>query len=129
MVYLKIQPYKLKSLAKRVNQKLKPRYYGPYEIEQRIGFVAYKLKLPLDSRVHSVFHASLLKESIAPTVGFQPLPACLNDEMVPRGDSEVAQEVRRNDRGEAEVLIKWKGLPELLGISAEDQKGVSKFPP
>lgn len=33
MVYLKIQPYKLKSLAKRVNQKLSPRYYGPYEIE------------------------------------------------------------------------------------------------
>ncbi|CAJ2641126.1 unnamed protein product [Trifolium pratense] len=50
MVYLKIQPYKLKSLAKRMNQKLSPRFYGPYEIEQKIGAVAYKLKLPEDNR-------------------------------------------------------------------------------
>lgn len=56
MVFLKIQPYKLKSLAKRVNQKLSPRYYGPYEIERKVGAVAYKLKLPPDSKVHPVFH-------------------------------------------------------------------------
>ena len=31
-VYLKLQPYRLRSLAKRINQKLSPRYYGPYEI-------------------------------------------------------------------------------------------------
>jgi hypothetical protein len=49
MVYPKIQPYKLKSLAKTMNQKLSPRFYGPYEIEQKIGAVAYKLKLPEDS--------------------------------------------------------------------------------
>jgi hypothetical protein len=49
MVYPKIQPYKLKSLAKRMNQKLSPRFYGPYEIGQKIGAVAYKLKLPEDS--------------------------------------------------------------------------------
>lgn len=56
MVYLKIQPYKMKSLAKRINQKLSPRYYGPYEIEKKIGPVAYQLKLPSDSKVHPIFH-------------------------------------------------------------------------
>lgn len=79
MVYLKIQPYKLKSLAKRINQKISPRYYGPYEIEKKIGTVAYQLKLPPDSKVHPMFHASLLKKSVAPTVECQPLPACMNE--------------------------------------------------
>lgn len=68
MVHLKIQPYKLKSLAKRVNQKLSPRYYGPFEIGKKISPVAYQLKLPEESKVHPVLYASLLKKSIAPTV-------------------------------------------------------------
>lgn len=45
MIFLKIQPYKMKSLAKRINQKLSPRYHGPYEIEKRNRPVAYQLKL------------------------------------------------------------------------------------
>ena len=45
-VFLKIQPYKLKSLAKRQNQKLSPRYYGPFEVLEKVGSVGYKLLLP-----------------------------------------------------------------------------------
>jgi len=45
-VYLKIQPYRMKSLAKKINQKLSPRFYGPFEVLERIGQVAYKLQLP-----------------------------------------------------------------------------------
>ncbi|KAI5416668.1 hypothetical protein KIW84_041625, partial [Lathyrus oleraceus] len=80
MVFLKIQPYKLKKLAKRVNQKLSPRFYGPYEILQKLGAVAYKLKLLEDTRVHPVFHVSLLKKAVAPNVEPQPLPSCMNEE-------------------------------------------------
>ena len=43
MVYLKIQPYRLKSLATRVNKKLSPRYYGPFEVVETITKVVYKL--------------------------------------------------------------------------------------
>lgn len=32
MVFLKIQPYKLKKVTKRLNQKLSPRFYGPYKV-------------------------------------------------------------------------------------------------
>ena len=42
-VYVKLCPYRKQSLAKRLNEKLSPRYYSPYTILQHIGKVAYKL--------------------------------------------------------------------------------------
>jgi hypothetical protein len=113
MVYLKIQPYKLQKLAKRFNQKLSPRYYGPYEILERVGAVAYRLKLPEDSRVHPVFHASLLKKAITAGVETQPLPDCMNESWQLELGPEEARDTRVNENGELEVLVKWQGLPEF----------------
>ncbi|CAJ2633359.1 unnamed protein product [Trifolium pratense] len=113
MVYLKIQPYKLQKLAKRFNQKLSPRYYGPYEILERVGAVAYKLKLPADSRVHPVFHASLLKKAVSANVETQPLTTCMNENWQLEPGPEEARDSRVNDKGELEVLVKWEGLPEF----------------
>ena len=67
-VYLKLQPYRLKSLAKKLNEKLSPRFDGPYQISKVIGKVAYQLNLPPASKVHPVFHVSLLKKAIAHAV-------------------------------------------------------------
>ena len=45
--------------------KLSPRYIGPFEILSRVRDVAYELPLPLDlSKVHNIFHASLLRKFI-----------------------------------------------------------------
>ncbi|GJU97392.1 putative reverse transcriptase domain-containing protein [Tanacetum coccineum] len=46
--------------------KLAPRYVGPFEILERIGPVAYRLRLPKElSGVHDTFHVSNLKKYLA----------------------------------------------------------------
>ncbi|GJZ54666.1 putative reverse transcriptase domain-containing protein [Tanacetum coccineum] len=46
--------------------KLAPRYVGPFEIVERVGPVAYRLKLPQElSCVHDTFHVSNLKKCLA----------------------------------------------------------------
>lgn len=59
-VWIKLQPYVQTSVAQRASHKLAFRYFDPYEVESKIGSVAYKLKLPTTSSVHPVFHVSLL---------------------------------------------------------------------
>ena len=41
--------------------KFAPKYMGPFKGLERIGQVAYKLELPVTTRIHSVFHVSLLQ--------------------------------------------------------------------
>jgi len=79
-VYLKLHPYRMKSLATIPNQKLAARFYGTFEVFERVGAVAYKLSLPETSKIHPVFHVSLLKQSIGFSLEPQPLPATLTKE-------------------------------------------------
>jgi hypothetical protein len=57
-VFLKLQPSVQSSLAPHANQKLSFKYFGPFEIFDRVGAVAYKLKLPNHCTIHLVFHVS-----------------------------------------------------------------------
>ena len=68
LVYLKLQPHLQSSVASRGNHKLSFRFYGPYQIMQKVGTVAYKLALPESSRIHPVVHVSQLKKHIPPAV-------------------------------------------------------------
>ncbi|CAN6685973.1 unnamed protein product [Malus baccata var. baccata] len=63
-VFLKLSPWRgVVRFGKR--GKLSPRYIGPYEITERIGEVAYRLEFPSElSKVHNVFHVSMLRHYI-----------------------------------------------------------------
>ncbi|GJW65779.1 putative reverse transcriptase domain-containing protein [Tanacetum coccineum] len=64
-VMLKVSPWKgVIHFGKK--GKLAPRYVGPFEILERIGPVAYRLRLPEElSGVHDTFHVSNLKKCLA----------------------------------------------------------------
>ncbi|GKA05793.1 hypothetical protein Tco_0684913 [Tanacetum coccineum] len=63
-VLLKVLPWKgVERFGKK--DKLAPRYVGPFEILERIGLVAYRLRLPEElNSVHDTFHVSNLKKCL-----------------------------------------------------------------
>ena len=107
MVYLKLQPYRHKSLAVRPNEKLAPRFYGPFEVEDKVGLVAYKLCLPPSARIHPVFHVSQLKKSVSPYVAIHPFPQMLTEELEMRVTPEDVIRKRKLTDGSVDVLVKW----------------------
>ena len=65
LVFLKVSPMKgVMRFGKK--GKLAPRYIGTFEIRSKIGEVAYRLVLPPElSRIHPVFHVSMLRKYIS----------------------------------------------------------------
>ena len=81
-VFLKLSPWKgVVRFGKR--GKLNPRYIGPFEIVERIGPVAYRLDLSEEfSRVHNVFHISMLRKYIPdPSHALEALDIELRDNL------------------------------------------------
>ncbi|GKD91819.1 hypothetical protein Tco_1371656, partial [Tanacetum coccineum] len=78
-VYLKLRPYRQRSVANRNNVKLAPRYFGPFDIVEKVGKLAYKLKLPDIASIHPVFHVSQLKKAIGDYKVVPNLPTGLNE--------------------------------------------------
>ncbi|KAL4025181.1 hypothetical protein IC575_013559 [Cucumis melo] len=111
-VFLRIRPYRQLSVRSRRNEKLAPRFFGPYKIVERIGPVAYRLQLPESSKIHPVFHVSQLRKMVGQHEGSQPTIQFVDENYVWKSDPEVAVEYRETVAGQWEVLVCWKGLPK-----------------
>jgi hypothetical protein len=130
-VFLRLQPYKQMSLKKsKKDNKLSPKYYGPYKVLQKIVTMAYKLELHASSRVHPVFHVSCLKKVIGNKIPVQTILPELNKEGKIILEPEVATETRirqRRNQSISEYLIKWKNLP-AEDSTCEDEHFIQKHP-
>ncbi|KAJ0556778.1 putative nucleotidyltransferase, Ribonuclease H [Helianthus annuus] len=81
-VLLKVSPWKgVARFGKR--GKLNPRYIGPFEVLDKVGTVAYRLKLPDElSGVHDTFHVSNLKKCLADETLIIPADEiCIDDKL------------------------------------------------
>ena len=80
-VFLRLQPYKQMSLKQaQKDNKLSPKYYGPYKALQNIHTMTYKLELPSSSQVHPIFHVSWLKKVIGDKIPVQTIFTELDEE-------------------------------------------------
>jgi len=115
LVYLRLQSYRQAYIKKSGAEKLKPRFYGPYEVQRRIGEVAYKLKLPSERKIHNVFHVSCLKRALGQhVVAIEDIPRVFEQGhliLIPEEVLEVRVKQLRN-KDVKEYLVKWKNLGE-----------------
>jgi len=92
---------------------LTSRYYGPYQIEEQIGTVAYRLKLPTQARIHPAFHVSLLKKKIGDetvdTIDLPPMTAAGEMLIEPEAILDTCW-IKKGSRFVEEILVKWKHL-------------------
>jgi hypothetical protein len=63
-VWFRLLHRQTQSLAAGVRGKLGPKYAGPYQVLQRIGQVAYRLRLPDNAQIHDVFHVGSSSPSV-----------------------------------------------------------------
>ena len=109
-VFLKLSPRK-GVVRFRKQGKLNPRYIGPFEIVDGIGPVAYRLDLPEEfSRVHNVFHISMLRKYIPDSSHVLETPEIeLRDDL-----SYEEQPVQILGREEKEICNKTVSLVKVL---------------
>ncbi|MCI13821.1 hypothetical protein A2U01_0034941, partial [Trifolium medium] len=98
------------SVVNRINAKLAARYYGPFPIIDKIGTVAYKLKLPEGSKVHPVFHVSLLKKAVG-SYQEEELPELMEDpvELFEPEAVLATRKIKQQDEEVKQILVHWKG--------------------
>jgi hypothetical protein len=100
------------TVAIRRNLKLSPRFYGPFQVTQRIGAVAYKLNLPPTSLIYPIFHVSNLKKKLGNQTASLPHLPQLTAEGTLAPEPEIALARRLKKKGNkagAEILIQWTG--------------------
>ncbi|KAJ1288152.1 hypothetical protein BS78_02G068200 [Paspalum vaginatum] len=127
-VYLKLQPYVQSSVATRSNNKLCYKFFGPYEIVDKIGAVAYKLKLPPSSAIHPVFHVSQLKK--APPMDQSVSSALPDADLSTQIPLRVLQRrmVAHDEAAVTQGLIRWSGMPDDLATWEDLEPLQQKFP-
>ncbi|MCI09160.1 Ty-3/Gypsy retroelement related protein, partial [Trifolium medium] len=110
VVFVKLRAHRQQFVVTRINAKLAAKYYGPYPIIEKIGVVAYRLKLPAGSRVHPVFHVSLLKKAVDKYQEEKELPQLLEEPLEVYEPEAVlaARKVKQHGEEVKQVLIHWK---------------------
>jgi hypothetical protein len=111
-VLLKLEPYVNQSVVSRPYPKLALKYYGPYEILEKMGAAAYKIDLQEGSLIHSVFHVSQLKpftSNYSPVFAeLPPLIDLSSQELQPERVLE-RRLVKKGNQAVPQVKVTWRG--------------------
>ena len=94
-------------------RKLAPKWEGPFTIEEALGPVTFKLKLPKKWKVHSVFHAALLTpyrttREHRPDLS-RPPPEVVEGKEEHKVEAIINHRVTGRKRKTWQYLVFWKG--------------------
>ncbi|GKE10134.1 putative mitochondrial protein [Tanacetum coccineum] len=108
-VYLKLQPYRQLTVRQRGQQKLSSKFFGPFQVMEKIGKVAYKLRLPDYAKVHHVFHVSQLKPCYIDSEAMGSFPVCDSEGLLASTPLKLLdiRMVKQNNRKVVFGLIQW----------------------
>jgi hypothetical protein len=106
-VWLRLHHRQAAAITDKTAEKLAPKFYDPFQVEERIGDLSYRLALPARSQIHIVFHVLFLKKFVGtPPDGVPPLPPIKHGRVLP----DPLKIVRaRLNQGNWEVLVQWLG--------------------
>lgn len=99
----------------RPSAKMADKWYGPYEILEKVGASAYRLKLPKTwKKVHPVFNVMMLKPAHEPAFVSQvkpppPAPILIDDEEHFEVEAIIDSRIHRK---RLQFLVKWVGFDE-----------------
>jgi hypothetical protein len=90
LVWLRLNQHTTETMRDGVQSKLVPKYYGPYEVLERVGSLAYRLLLPPHPGIHNVFHVAFLKKfEGAQLESVPPLLPILRGRVVPQPEQVI----------------------------------------
>ena len=118
----------MRSFARKPKEKLSPYYYGPYQIINKVGSMAYCLALPPTCKLHPIFHVSRLKKAVPSQGQPQELLEGLTEDGVLQTQPDQLLQARHTTAGATEVLVKWQGLPDCDNSWEPPSSLLSQFP-
>jgi Integrase core domain/Chromo (CHRromatin Organisation MOdifier) domain len=130
-VFLKLQPYRQLSVSGTSHSKLNSKFYGPFEVFEKIDSVAYKLKLPPHSQIHPVIHVSQLKPRVGRGEAVEPTLPVMGPQ---RGIKLVPEKIlarkitKKNNEPVVQVLIKWVNTVEEDSTWENYQEVANQYP-
>jgi len=96
--------------------KLEPKYFGPFQVIDKVGPVAYKLNLPAAAQIHPTVHVSQLKAFVGTLPSLPYIPTWLQgtEAAVPRTPLKILARklVKRKNAAAVQYLVQWAGFTE-----------------
>ena len=94
--------------------KLEPKYFGPFQVLDKIGPVAYKFSLPESAQIHPTVHVSQLKAFVGTLPALPYIPTWLQGTNTANSRVPIKvlarKIVKRRNAAAVQYLVQWEGL-------------------
>ncbi|GJT05971.1 retrotransposon-related protein [Tanacetum coccineum] len=125
-----LQPYGQLTVRQGKHNKLSSKYFGPFQVIERIRIVAYRLQLPPYARVHPVFYVSQMKRCHVEADTMGKFPQFDDEGLLADTPLKLLERkiVKQNNKMVIYALIQWSNgeIEDATWEKLEDI--VSRFP-